>query len=166
VSITLKLTHVDGLRLRQQVAHEVERVAGNLVTKGKDWKFEKHQIDGHTREELDQDRDYRRVGADGKKEPLGYTTVYITHGMKNVVIELKGKPQHYQFRNNALRNQMRMRHQTLKPVMKGDKPAVNKDGKPLLEWQDSGQPAYVPPNTAAGAHIGDGIRIILDEMPT
>jgi hypothetical protein len=167
MAIQLKLTHEEGLRLRQQTAHKVERAAsagdgGGVPVLGTDWKFDKYQEpNGKTSEEVPQDRDPRRVGSDGKHIPLGTYTVHVTANMRNLVVERKGKVTSFNFKNPAVRNQMRIRYQTLEKT--GRK---TKEGKEVHEWKDSGQPQYIPPNTFGGAFVGDNQRAILDEMPT
>jgi hypothetical protein len=167
MAIQLKLTHEEGLRLRQQTAHKVERAAtgpdgGGVPVMGTDWKFDKYQdTTGKTSEEVPQDRDPRRVGPDGKHIPLGTYTVHVTANMRNLVVERKGKVTAFNFKNPAVRNQMRIRYQTLEKNGK-----KTKDGKDIHEWKDSGQPQYIPPNTFGGAFVGDNQRAILDEMPT
>jgi hypothetical protein len=170
MSIQLKLTHEEGIRLRQQSAHKVERVkmivdgkevAGGAVKGGTDWRFDKFQFpNGQMVEECQQDEDPRRVGPDGKKIKLGTYTIHITAGTRNLVIERKGKVAPFNFKNTAVRNQMRVRYQTLEPTdrKKGD--------KVVHEWKDSGLPQYIPPNTPCGVFVGDNQRAIVDEMPT
>ena len=167
MSIQLKLTHEEGLRLRQQSAQKVERANGNgPVTAGTDWKFDKYQDEtGRTFEEVPQDKDPRRVGNDGKKIPLGTYTLHVSAGQKNLVVERKGKVVPFNFKNPAVRNQMRIQHQTLVQKMKDGKPML-KDGKPVHVWENSGQPQYIPPNSFGGVYVGDGQRAILDEQPT
>lgn len=173
MSIQLRLQHEDGIRLRQQTAHKVERVEtlvdgkpveGGPVkpTTATDWRFDKWQDStGRTYEECQQDEDPRRVDAQGKKLKLGTYTLHITAGMRNLVVERKGKVAPFNFKNPAIRNQLRIRYQTLEKT--GRK---TKDGKDVHEWKDSGSPQYIPPNTFAGVYVGDGQRAILDEMPT
>lgn len=171
MSIQLKLQHEDGVRLRQQSAHKVERAPGigdksgetpGPVKGGTDWKFDRFQDDtGKTYEEVQQDRDPRRVGNDGKKIPLGTYTVHVTAGMRNLVIERKGKIASFNFKNPAVRNQMRIKYQELKASDR-----KTKDGKIVHEWKDSGQAQYIPPNTPCGVFVGDNQRAIVDEMPT
>jgi hypothetical protein len=163
MSIQLRLTHEEGVRLRQQTAQKLERTAAGFVQSAGDWKFDKHQdANGHTTEECPQDLDPRRVGNDGKKLPLGTYTLHLTYNMRNLVVERKGKIAPYNFKNPALRNQMRVRYQELKAT--GRK---TKDGKEIHEWKDApGAPQYIPPNTFGGAFVGDNQRAILEEMPT
>lgn len=162
MSIELRLTHEEGLRLRQQSAHAVTRAEGNVVTAGKDWKFDKLQdYEGKPVDEVDQDRDARQVDGAGKKLKLGKYTVHITAGTRNLVVERKGKVKSLDFLNRAIRNQLRIKYQELKDT--GRK--VN--GKAIHEWKDSAGPAlYIPPNTWGGAFVGDGQRAVIDEMPT
>ena len=166
MSIQLKLQHEEGLRLRQQTANKLERgPTGNVISAG-DWKFSKFQDrNGHPTEDIQQDLDPRRVAADGKKEATGFYTVHVTYNQHNLVVERKGKVAPFNFKNPAIRNQMRVRYQTLVAKTKDGKP-VTQNGKPVHVWEDSGQPQYVPPNTFAGAFVGDNQRAILEEMPT
>ena len=153
MSIQLKFNHKDGLRLRQQMAHSVDRTSDGIVVSGKEWRFEGADVD--------QDRDLRKVDGEGKHIKLGTYTVFLTAGMKNLVVEKKGKVEHIDFRNSSLRNQMKVRMQTLIETKKA------KDGKtPVMEWKDSGTAQYIPSNTWSGVSVGDGVRSILDEMPT
>lgn len=158
MSITLKLQHVDGLRLRQQAATKVERTEAGSIIRGVDWKFEP--------KDCEQEFHQRLVGADGKKVKLDHYIVYVTAGLKNLVVEKKGKVESYNFQNSALRNQMRVKYQKLVAVEKDGKPAKTKEGKPIMEWKDDGSPQYVPSNTFTGVYVGDGQRAIVDEMPT
>lgn len=160
MSIVLKLRHVDGIRLRQQSANSIRTVKdnGDVVNGGKEWKFDAL--------ECQQDEDSRRVGNDGKKEKLGTYTVTIAAGLRNLVIEKSGKVESIELRNPALRNQMRTQCQTLVPVEKDGKPTTTKQGKPIMEWKNSGPAQYVPPNSPHGVFVGDGQRAIADEMPT
>jgi hypothetical protein len=152
MSITLKIKHIDGLRLRQQAAHKVERSADGSVVGGTKWSFE--------REEPLQDTDARKVDSDGKPMKLGTYTIYITAGLKNLVIEYPDqvKATHVEFRNSAIRNQIRVRYQTRSEVKKGE--------KVHYEWKDSGSAQYVPANTFSGVHVDQNQRAILDECPT
>lgn len=163
MGIRLKIQHREGLRLRQQTAQQVTRAEGNVVTAGTDWKFDKHtDYEGRPIDELDQDRDVRLVDGSGKKVRLGTYTVHINAGTHNLVIEQKGKVKSLDFKNEAIRNQIRIRYQEL--VNTG---RVTKDKKPIFEWKDqAGAPIYVAPNTWGGAFVGEGQRAVLDEMPT
>lgn len=163
MSIELRLTHEEGLRLRQQSAHAVTRTEGNVVTAGKDWRFDKLQdYEGKPVDEVDQDRDARQIDGAGKKLKLGKYTVHITAGTRNLVVERKGKVKSLDFLNRAIRNQLRIKYQELK-----DTGRKTKDQKPIHEWKDSPGPAlYIPPNTWGGAFVGDNQRAIIDEMPT
>jgi hypothetical protein len=164
MSVTLKLVHEDGIRLRQQSAHKVEHkdeltgVSSQMV----DWRFVKHPAsDGKIVEECQQDEDPRRVDANGRKAQLGTYTVHVTAGTNNLVIERKGKVAPFNFKNPAVRNQVRVQYQKL--VDSGRK---TKDQKPVHEWKNDGAAKYIPPNTFDGAFVGDGQRAIVDEMPT
>lgn len=161
MSIELRLRHEDGVRLRQQTAQSITRTDGGAVTAGKDWKFDRYQDEtGRDLGEVQQDRDQRRVGPDGKKLPLGTYTVHVTAGMRNLVVERKGKVKSFDFQNRAIRNQMRVKYQKLVPTER------KKDGQTVHTWVDEGQAQYIPPNTFGGVFVGDGQRAILDEMPT
>jgi len=164
MSITLKLTHEEGIRLRQQAAHKVEHkdLTTGVPTQTVDWRFVKRPgSDGKITEECSQDEDPRRVDSNGRKVQLGTYTLHITAGMNNLVIERKGKVAPYSFKNNAIRNQVRVQHQRLI-----DSGRVTKDKKPVHEWKNDGAAKYIPPNTFDGVFVGDGQRAILDEMPT
>jgi len=176
MSIQLKLRHEEGLRLRQQTAQSTERGPTGNVIRATDWKFSKYQdSNGHVTEDIQQDLDPRRVGSDGKKIPIGVYTVHVTHNQHNLVVERKGKIAAFNFQNPAIRNQMRVTYQELKPKLDKDgKPVTTKvkqkNGpeveKPVNVWENSGQPQYIPPNTWGGVFIGDNQRAILEEMPT
>jgi hypothetical protein len=159
MSVTLKLTHEEGIRLRQQAAHKTDSLTGEKTT---DWRFVKRPAsDGKITEECGQDEDPRRVDANGRKAQLGTYTLHITAGMNNLVIERKGKIAPYSFKNPAIRNQVKVQHQRL--VESGRK---TKDGKPVHEWKNDGAAKYIPPNSFDGVFVGDGQRAILDECPT
>lgn len=162
MSIELRLKHEDGIRLRQQTAHNVERVEGtSLVKGGKDWRFDRYQdSNGKDLGQIQQDLDPRRVGPDGKHVPLGTYTVHITAGLRNLVVERKGKVKSYDFQNRAIRNQIRIQYQKLVETNR------KKGDQVVHEWVNDGQPQYIPPNTYGGVFVGDGQRAILDEMPT
>jgi hypothetical protein len=163
MSITLKLQHEEGLRLRQQAAHKIEgKDLTGAATHTVDWRFTKRPAsDGKLVEECQQDEDPRRVDSNGRKAQLGTYTVHVTAGMNNLVIERKGKVAPYSFKNPAIRNQARVQHQKL--VESGRK---TKEGKPVYEWKNDGAAKYIPPNTFDGVFVGDGQRAIVDEMPT
>jgi hypothetical protein len=163
MSVTVKLVHEEGIRLRQQAAHKTEQKdLTGAVTQTVDWRFVKRPAsDGKIVEECQQDEDPRRVDANGRKAQLGTYTLHITAGMNNLVIERKGKVAPYQFKNPAIRNQVRVQHQRL--VDSGRK---TQDKKPVHEWKNDGAAKYVPPNSFDGVFVGDGQRAILDEMPT
>lgn len=164
MSVTLKLVHEEGIRLRQQSAHKVEHkdeLTGTVVS-SVDWRFVKHPAsDGKIVEECGQDEDPRRVDNSGRKMKLGTYTVHITAGTNNLVIERKGKIAPFSFKNPAIRNQVRVQHQRLI-----DSGRITKDKKPVHEWKNDGAAKYIPPNTFDGVFVGDGQRAILDEMPT
>lgn len=155
MSVTLKLTHEEGIRLRQQTAHKIERTEGEtgIVKTGTDWRFEQG--------DCAQDEDYRRVDASGKKLKLGTYTVYVTAGMRNLIVERKGKVASFNFKNPAVRNQVRVQYQKLEAT--GRK---TKEGKQIHEWKNDGPAKYIPPNTFDGVFVGDVQRAIIDEMPT
>lgn len=153
MSVTLKLKYLEGLRLRNQSAHKLDRTVDGAIVKGEEWKFDP--------DDCKQDEDPRKVESDGSHVKLGTFTIYITAGLKNLVVEKKGKVEHVDFRNAALRNQLRVKYQKLVDVNAG------KEGKkPHLEWRTEGQPQYIPANTWTGVFVGDGQRAIVDEMPT
>jgi hypothetical protein len=163
MSVTLKLVHEEGIRLRQQAAHKVEGkdLTGAPVT-NTDWRFVKRPAsDGKIVEECQQDEDPRRVDSHGRKAQLGTYTLHITAGMNNLVIERKGQIKPYSFKNPAIRNQVRVQHQKL--VDTGRK---TQDKKPVHAWLNDGAAKYVPPNAFDGVFVGDGQRAILDECPT
>jgi hypothetical protein len=165
MSVTLKLVHEEGIRLRQQAAHKIEHKdeKTGTATQSVDWRFTKRPAShgGGVVEECQQDEDPRRVDSSGRKLQLGTYTVHITAGMNNLVIERKGKVAPFSFKNPAIRNQVRVQHQKL--VDSGRK---TKDQKPVHEWKNDGTAKYIPPNTFDGVFVGDGQRAILDEMPT
>jgi hypothetical protein len=180
MSVTLKLNHEEGIRLRQQEAHKVEQKAPRKVerkneltgetehvtehdiVKVTEWRFRKILAsDGKTTEDCQQDEDPRRVDSTGRKVQLGTYTVHITSGMNNLVIERKGKVAPFNFKNGAIRNQVRVQYQKLT-----DSGRKTKDGKPVHEWKNDGAPRYVAPNSFDGVYVGDGQRAIVDEMPT
>jgi hypothetical protein len=163
MSVTLKLNHEEGIRLRQQSAHKIDgKDLTGAVTQTVDWRFVKRPAsDGKIVEECQQDEDPRRVDSNGRKVQLGTYTLHITHGMNNLVIERKGKVAPYPFKNPAIRNQVKVQHQRL--VESGRK---TKDGKVVHEWKNDGAAKYVPANTFDGVFVGEGQRAVLDEMPT
>jgi hypothetical protein len=163
MSVTLKLVHEEGIRLRQQSAHKIDtKDLTGAVTTSVDWRFVKRPAsDGKIVEECQQDEDPRRVDSHGRKAQLGTYTVHVTAGMNNLIIERKGKITPFQFKNPAIRNQVRVQHQRL--VESGRK---TKEGKPVHEWKNDGAAKYVPANSFDGVFVGDGQRAILDECPT
>ncbi len=164
MSVTLKLVHEEGIRLRQQSAHKTEHKdeKTGAISTSIEWRFMKRQAqNGHTVEECQQDEDPRRTDSNGRKLQLGTYTVHVTAGMNNLVIERKGKVMPYNFKNGAIRNQVRIQYQRL--VDSGRK---TKDQKPVHEWKNDGAAKYIPPNTFDGVFVGDGQRAIVDEMPT
>jgi hypothetical protein len=157
MAISLRIDHKEGLRLRQQQAKQVEYATGDgggngAAMKGTEWAF-----DGA---DCQQDTDPRRVDNKGKPLPLGTYTVHIAANLRNLVIERKGKVDTIQFRNSALRNQMKIRQQEFI-----DSERKDKTGKHIKEWKTTKQ-EYVPANTWTGVYAGDGIRAICDEVPT
>jgi hypothetical protein len=181
MSVTLKLVHEEGIRLRQQAAHKIENTKEVLVEKidplthekvvekkvefshtSIDWRFVKRpDSGGKVVEECQQDEDPRRVDANGRKMQLGTYTVHVTAGMNNLVVERKGKVTPFNFKNNSIRNQVRIQYQKLT-----DSGRKTKDHKPVHEWKNDGPPKYIPANTFDGVFVGDGQRAIIDEMPT
>lgn len=143
MSITLRFTHIEGLTLQQQTLHKEKD--------SQTWKNDP--------ETARRDVDYKQLDSKGRPRQLdSYEPLYVTAGMRNVVLTKKGPIVHVDFRNSSLRNQLRLKTQVLTEV-KGDKGAVKK------EWKDSST-SFVAANTFSGAFIGDGQRAILDEMPT
>jgi hypothetical protein len=164
MSVTLKLVHEEGIRLRQQSAHKIDHKdeLTGIVSTTTDWRFVKRPAsDGKIVEECQQDEDPRRVDANGRKAQLGTYTVHVTASMNNLVIERKGKVAPFSFKNPAIRNQVRVQHQRL--IDSGRK---TKDHKPVHEWKNDGPAKYIPANTFDGVFVGDGQRAIVDEMPT
>jgi hypothetical protein len=172
MSVTLKLVHEEGIRLRQQSAHKTEHkpeqkdeLTGTItpaVPASVEWRFVKRPAsDGKLVEECQQDEDARRTDSSGRKLQLGTYTVHVTAGMNNLVIERKGKVQPFNFKNNSIRNQVRVQYQKLE-----DSGRKTKDKKPVHEWKNDGAAKYIPPNTFDGAFVGDGQRAIVDECPT
>jgi hypothetical protein len=157
MAIALRFEHVEGLRLRQQQAKQVQFSEGEnggtpIASSKTEWAFD--GID------CQQDTDPRKVDNKGKPLPLGTYTVHIAANLRNLVVEKKGKIEAIQFRNAALRNQMKIRQQEFVETGKKDK-----NNKPIKDWVTTKQ-EYLPANTWGGAYAGDGIRAILDEMPT
>lgn len=163
MSVTLKLVHEEGIRLRQQAAHKIDHTdMTGATSQTVDWRFVKRPAsDGKIVEECQQDEDARRVDANGRKMQLGTYTLHVTSGMNNLVIERKGKVTPFNFKNGAIRNQVRVQYQKLV-----DSGRQTKDKKPVHEWKNDGAAQYLPPNTFGGAFVGDGQRAIIDEMPT
>ena len=164
MSVTLKLVHEEGIRLRQQAAHKIEHKdeKTGAVTQTVDWRFTKRPAsDGKIVEECQQDEDPRRVDNNGRKMKLGTYTIHVTSGANNLVVERKGKVAPFNFKNNSIRNQVRVQYQRL--VDSGRK---TQDKKPVHEWKNDGPPKYIPSNTFDGVFVGDGQRAIVDEMPT
>jgi hypothetical protein len=157
VSIALRFQHIEGLRLRQQSAHDVERTPDNQIVSGKEWRFDI----GPDRKplEVEQDKDERRRDAQGMPTPLGTYTAHVTAGLRNVVVEKTGKAENIAFRNNSVRNKLKVRYQSLITVEN------EKTGKTTSKWQDSGS-QFVDANSWGGAFVGDNSRVILDEQPT
>src|ERR1035438_9441743 len=111
MSVTLKLVHEEGIRLRQQAAHKTEHMdeKTGLSSIQTDWRFVKRpDSGGKVVEECQQDEDPRRVDSSGRKVQLGTYTVHVTHGTNNLVVERKGKVTPFNFKNGAIRNQVRV----------------------------------------------------------
>jgi hypothetical protein len=157
VSIALRFSHVEGLRLRQQSAHEVARTPDNQIIGGKEWRFDV----GADRKplEVEQDKDERRRDAAGQPTLLGTYTAHVTAGLRNVVVEKTGKAENIPFRNGSVRNKLKVRYQTLVEHKN------EKTDKVTHKWQDSGT-QFVDANSWGGAFIGETMRVIMDEMPT
>lgn len=157
MSIALRFDHSEGLRLRQQQAKQVQFTEGEnggiaMAGSKTEWAFDPA--------DCVQDTDPRKVDNKGKPLPLGTYTVHIAANLRNLVVEKKGPVTAIQFRNAALRNQMKIRQQEFKDTDRKDK-----SGKLIKEWVTTKQ-EYLPANTWGGAYAGDGVRAILDEMPT
>jgi hypothetical protein len=164
MSVTLKLVHEEGIRLRQQSAHKIDSKdpETDIVYTKVDWRFVKRpDSSGKVVEDCQQDEDSRRVDSSGRKIKLGTYTLHVTANMNNLVVERKGKVAPFNFKNPAIRNTVRVQYQTL--VDSGRK---TQDKKPVHEWKNDGAAKYIPPNTFDGVFVGDGQRAILDEMPT
>jgi hypothetical protein len=158
MAIALRLEHVDGLRLRQQLAtakRNNTKEGDNTILGGVDWHFEK--VSGtHEDAVVPRDLDART------REPTNTYSPTINFGLKNLVIERKGPITHLEFRNTSVRNQLRIKTQT--NVSTGRR---TKDGADIKVWEDSGvPPQYLAPQLWGGVAVGDGTRVILDEMPT
>lgn len=153
MAIFLKIEHVEGLRLRQQVAQSVLRAKTGEVQKGSEWTFERDPV-SRKEAEVPRDLDPRT------RAPVNTYSVSVNHGTKNLVIDKKGKPASVSFRNSSLRNQLRIKLQELAPVKK------DKDGKDVLAWKDIGTLQYLGPQATGGVTVGDGVRAFIDEMPT
>lgn len=154
MSIALTLNHVDGLRLRHQVAHKVTRIEGDnggAVQSGTEWRFEG---------DIERDTDPRKRDANGAPLILPTYTFHISYGLKNAVIEKKGRVENIQFRNSSLRNQIRIRTQAFTDTNRKDK-----SGAAIKAWHDQSI-SYLPANVWGGVAVGDGVRTIIDEMPT
>jgi hypothetical protein len=164
MSVTLKLVHEEGIRLRQQAAHKIEHKdeKTGVTAQTVDWRFVKRPAsDGKIVEECQQDEDPRRVDSNGRKMQLGTYTIHVTSGANNLVVERKGKVAPFNFKNNSIRNQVRVQYEKL--VDSGRK---TKEHKPVHEWKKDGPAKYIPCNTFDGVFVGDGQRAIVDEMPT
>jgi hypothetical protein len=161
MAIFLNFEHVDGLRLRQQLA-VATRVEGTELSDGavvgaKEWLFEKLEPGAHASPDREVPRDLHPK----TREPLNtYTGVTINFGLKNLVIDFtkRGVIQ-VPFRNSSVRNQLRIRYETV-TKRKG------KDGTETEVWKSSGPAQYLAPQLWGGVAVGDGQRAILDEMPT
>lgn len=158
MTIFLKIEDIDGLRIRQQVATTVTRVtesemSGGLVVGGKDWKFEKDPL---TKKDVDValDLDPRT------QQPLKTHSFSLSFGLKNAVVDRHGKAENVAFRNESVRNVLRVKVQSFEPT---DKRGHDKEF--IKVWKDHST-LFVQPGQWGGAVVGDGLRAILDEMPT
>jgi len=157
MAIMLKIEHKEGVRLRHQIAKNAVFSEGGVGTggvaiSGTEWAFEG--------EDCQRDIDDRRRDNRGKPMLMDSYTVYISANTKNLVIEKKGKPEPFQFRNASLRNLLKIRTQEFADTGRKDK-----TGKPIKEWKTI-KTEYLPANEWGGVFAGDGVRAILDEMPT
>jgi hypothetical protein len=133
MSVQLKLEKIAGVRYRQQTQRESTGKGGE---KTKIWAFEP----GDCQPDLDQ----------RTREPLPSFTVYVSAGLKNLVVEKTGADTTVNFHNSSVRNQLRIRQQS-----------KDKNGK----WENV-RDEYVPANTFCGVFVGAANRAIVDEMPT
>lgn len=154
MAIFLKFDHVDGLRLRQQIAQDVKRheKETGTVLSSKEWRFEKDPITSKDAE-VPLDIDQRT------QKPLSTYSVTVNFGLKNIVIEKKGSGVNVSFRNSSVRNQLRVKTQELREVKKDVK------GNAVKEWKDTGT-SYLLPSNWGGVYVGDNQRAVVDEMPT
>lgn len=154
MAIALRFEHVDGIRLRQQMAQKTERNKDGVISLGTEWRFEKAP---GSREDAEVPRDVDQR----TKEPTSTYSPTINYGLKNLIVERKGPIVHLQFRNSSVRNQLRIKVQSLTSTGK-----KGSDGVEIKKWQDSGPVQYLAPQMWGGVAVGDGVRAILDEMPT
>jgi len=158
MTIFLRIQHIDGLRIRQQVAHNVERVqktelSDGLVVGGKEWKFEKDPI---TKKDVEVPRDLDQR----TQKPLDTYSFSVSFGLKNAVIDRHGKAENVSFRNESVRNVLRIKVQSFDPT---DKRGADKEF--IKAWKDHST-LFIQPSQWGGAVVGDGLRAILDELPT
>ena len=158
MTIFLKIDHMPGIRIRQQVAHSVARTSGTelsdgLVVGGKEWKFEKDPI---TKKDVEVPRDLDQR----TQKPLNTYSFSVSFGLKNAVIDRQGKAENVSFRNESVRNVLRVKVESYEPTEKRDS---NKE--PIKAWKPHST-LQVQPGQWGGAVVGDGLRAILDELPT
>jgi len=158
MTIFLRIEDIEGLRIRQQIGQKVSRVVGSdlsdgLVTGNTEWKFEKDPITRHDVEiALDLDQRTQR--------PLKTRSFSVSFALKNAIVDRKGKAENVSFRNESVRNVLRVKVQSLDAT---DKKDSNKEF--IKAWKDH-TTLFVQPGQWGGAVVGDGLRAILDEMPT
>jgi hypothetical protein len=135
------------------VTQSASGLSDGLVVNGKDWRFEKDPV---TKKDvdIDFDRDPRT------QQPLKTHSFSLSFGLKNAVIDRHGKAENVAFRNESVRNVLRVKILSHEPTAK--KAA---DGDFIRAWKEHST-IFVPPGQWGGAVVGDGLRAILDEMPT
>lgn len=140
MSIQLRIDHVEGLKLRQQTYKDKLDAEPTVNEKGE--KF-------YPKDWYFEPDDCLRDLDPRTREPTNHYTTYVGAHLKNLVLEKSGSASNLMFRNSSIRNQLRLRAQR------------KHKGKWITE-RDS----YLDPNTYGGVYIGDGLRTIVDEVPT